>query len=57
MESAPNINARCEMDLSPGTWTRPESGPDLAAARIGMIVADTVSEFRGGVLRKAASAP
>ncbi len=24
--SAPKISARCEMDLSPGTRTRPESG-------------------------------
>jgi hypothetical protein len=30
------------MDLSPGAWTRPESGPDLAAARVGMIMADTI---------------
>ena len=45
MERAPNISARCEMDLSPGTLTRPESGPDLAAASIGMILAETVEEF------------
>ena len=30
--SAPNISARCEIDLSPGTRTRPESARDLAAA-------------------------
>src|SRR5262245_32785223 len=28
--SAPNIRARCEIDLSPGTRTRPERGRDLA---------------------------
>ena len=29
--SAPNISARCEIDLSPGTRTRPDSGRDLPA--------------------------
>ncbi len=30
---APRISARCEMDLSPGTRTRPKSGPLLPAVR------------------------
>jgi hypothetical protein len=36
IESAPNISARWEMDLSPGTRMRPDSGPDLMAASIGI---------------------